>query len=295
MYEYHLIDIYERVIFLKEKIFRIGIASALLLIVVSVFTYVSFANNSLSTELIAWGFRRGENNQQPTLDAKAVKIVEQFDGYTMGNKDKKCVYLTFDAGYEAGYTENILKTLKENNVEATFFITGYNNNYNDLITREHNEGHTVGLHSYSHNYSSIYRSVDAFMQDLLNIENKIYQYTGQYSKITRFPGGSSNTVSRKYKIGIMSELTKKLEELGYRYFDWTITSGDAGGTTSSSKIIENVTKSITENGANVVLMHDIKSYTVNAIENIIQYGLANGYKFAPLTMESPVVHQRVNN
>ena len=130
---------------MKEKIFRIGIASSLLLIIVSVFTYVSLANTGLSTELIAWGFRRGENNQQPTLDAKAVKIVKQFDGYTIGNKEKKCVYLTFDAGYEAGFTENILKILKENDVEATFFITAhYLNTAEDLVLEMIKNGNNVG-------------------------------------------------------------------------------------------------------------------------------------------------------
>jgi len=93
----------------------------------------------------------------------------------------------------------------------------------------------------------------------------------------------------------MSELSKLVEEMGYRYFDWTIVSGDAGETTNPDKIYENVTSTISEDGYNVVLLHDIKYYTVDAIERIIQYGLSNGYTFAPLTMDSPVVHQNVNN
>ena len=93
----------------------------------------------------------------------------------------------------------------------------------------------------------------------------------------------------------MSDLTSKVESLGFRYFDWTIVSGDAGDTKDSNKIVSNVTGGITEDGLNVVLMHDIKPYTVDAIERIITFGLSNGYAFAPLTMDSPVVHQKVNN
>lgn len=216
------------------------------------------------------------------------------NNYKPGIKADKTIYLTFDDGPGA-HTQRLLDILKKYDVKATFFVTGYDNRYNELITREYNEGHTVGLHSYSHNYKDIYSSMDNFMNDIQKIDNKVKEYTGINSKIIRFPGGSSNTISRQYKNGIMSELTKKMEEMGYRYFDWTIVSGDAGQTTDSNVIYENVTKSISEDGFNVVLLHDIKYYTVDSIERIIQYGLSNGYTFAPLTMDSPVIHQGINN
>lgn len=206
----------------------------------------------------------------------------------------KVVYLTFDDG-PGKYTARLLDILKKYNVKATFFVTGYNDNYNYLLTREHSEGHTVGLHSYTHDYKVIYQSVDSYMQDLLKIQNKVKSYTGIESMIIRFPGGSSNTVSKRYKIGIMSELSNKVQELGFKYFDWTIASGDAGNTRDTNKIISNVTSSFKENSMNVVLMHDIKPYSVDAVESIITYGLANGYTFAPLTLNSPNVHQKVNN
>lgn len=204
------------------------------------------------------------------------------------------VYLTFDDG-PGKYTARLLDILKKYNVKATFFVTGYNDNYNYLLTREHSEGHTVGLHSYTHDYKVIYQSVDSYMQDLLKIQNKVKSYTGIESMIIRFPGGSSNTISKRYKIGIMSELSNKVQELGFKYFDWTIASGDAGNTRDTNKIISNVTSSFKEDSMNVVLMHDIKPYSVDAVESIITYGLANGYTFAPLTLNSPNVHQKVNN
>ena len=228
-----------------------------------------------------------------TIVKRTVKVFAK-NNYTPGVVSNKTIYLTFDDG-PGKYTARLLDILKKYDVKATFFVTGYDNRYNDLLTREYAEGHTVGLHSYSHNYGLIYTSTEAYMEDLLRIQEKVKGYTGYESKIIRFPGGSSNTISRRYRMGIMSTLASKVEELGFRYFDWTIMSGDAGNTKDPNKIYQNVTGSLKENGINVVLMHDIKEYTVNSVERIIEYGLANGYTFAPLTMESPVVHQRINN
>ena len=229
-------------------------------------------------------------------EAVAKRIVKVFpkNNYKPKEVSEKTIYLTFDDGPGA-HTERLLDILRKYDVKATFFVTGYNNNYNELITKEYNDGHTVGLHSYTHNYGVIYSSIDSYMEDLLKIQDKVKQYTGEESKIIRFPGGSSNTISRRYHMGIMSDLTKKVEEIGFRYFDWTIASGDAGNTKDSNKIVQNVISGLKENDVNVVLMHDIKSYTVDAVEKIIEYGLANGYTFAPLTIQSPIVHQKVNN
>lgn len=206
----------------------------------------------------------------------------------------KVIYLTFDDGPGA-HTQRLLDILKKYDVKVTFFVTGYDPKYADLIKREYEEGHTVGLHSMSHNYAKIYVSEESFMEDLFSINEYVKKYTNVDSKIIRFPGGSSNTVSRRYRNGIMSQLTKKVEDLGFRYFDWTISSGDAGSTKDTNQIFKNVTSALKENKANVVLMHDIKSYSVDAVEKIIQYGLSNGYTFAPLTLKSPVIHQSVNN
>ena len=229
-------------------------------------------------------------------ETKVNRIIKVFpkNNYNPKTISNKTIYLTFDDGPGA-HTARLLDILKKYNVKATFFVTGYDNRYNDLLKKEAEEGHTIGLHSYSHNYGLIYSSIDSYMEDLLKIQNKVKEYTGIESTIIRFPGGSSNTISRRYKVGIMSELTKKVEEVGFRYFDWTILSGDAGETKDPNKIVENVTSKIKENAPNVVLMHDIKSYTVDSVERIIEYGLSNGYTFAPITMDSPVVHQKVNN
>lgn len=233
-----------------------------------------------------------EANNEETVK-RIVKVYKK-NNYNIGEIGPKVIYLTFDDG-PGPYTARLLEILRKYNAKVTFFVTGYNNNYNNLLKQEVDEGHTVGLHSYTHDYATIYSSIEAYMDDLIKIQNKVKEHTGIESKIIRFPGGSSNTVSRKYKMGIMSEATSKVEELGFRYFDWTIASGDAGNTKDPNQIFINVTSKLKEESPNVILMHDIKSYTIDSIERIIEYGLANGYVFAPLTMESPIVHDKVNN
>lgn len=212
--------------------------------------------------------------------------------------EKGVIYLTFDDGPNNTYTPIILDVLNKYDVKATFFVT--NNGSDNLIKREYDEGHAIGLHSASHAYEKIYVSEVAFFDDLSSVSNRVKRITGQDSTLMRFPGGSSNTVSRKYNKGIMSLLTKKVEELGYNYVDWNKDSGDAGNLKSSTfdakvqEEIKNVTGTISKNQGNVILMHDIKQTTANAIEEIVKYGLENGYTFKTLD-QSVICQQKVNN
>ncbi len=203
------------------------------------------------------------------------------------------IYLTFDDGPNDTSTTKILDVLKKYNVKATFFVTMSGSD--SVILREYQEGHTVALHTASHNYKTVYSSVDGYFNDLNKVSNRVKKITGETSYIIRFPGGSSNTVSRNYSKGIMTTLTKEVEKRGYHYFDWNVSSGDAGETTSSKGVYNNVTKSLRLNRANIVLMHDIKSFTAAAIEDIIVYGKEHGYTFAPITMATTPVHHSVNN
>ena len=126
------------------------------------------------------------------------------------------------------------------------------------------------------------------MQDIIE------QYTGIRTNLLRFPGGSSNKVSSSNK-GLMTRLTKMVEELGFVYFDWNVDSMDAGGAKTAQQVFNNVTRGVQGKTNSVVLMHDIKGYTVDAIERIIVWGLQNGYTFLPLTENSPTCHHRINN
>lgn len=207
------------------------------------------------------------------------------------------IYLTFDDG-PSRYTKKLLDVLKKYNAKATFFVTnqGLTSGYDEVIRRAYKEGHTIGLHTYSHDYS-IYRSEQAYFEDLYKIQEKVKTITGCTSKIIRFPGGSSNTISKNYDNGsrIMSKLTKAVEQKGFQYFDWNIVSGDAGQTQKTEDIVKNVTKEFGKFKTPIVLQHDIKGFSVDAVESILSYGTKNGYKFEAITENTPPIHHHVNN
>ena len=109
---------------------------------------IETSNTNLSNKKIGWGIKRNDNHEQPDLGSQNRKVLEENQGIAMGNNEKKNIYLTFDEGYEAGYTKQILETLKENNVKAAFFITAhYLNTQPELVKQMIDEGHIVGNHT----------------------------------------------------------------------------------------------------------------------------------------------------
>lgn len=208
----------------------------------------------------------------------------------------KTIYLTFDDGPSASITPGILKILKEENVKATFFVINHSSTLDYLIKQEYTEGHTVGIHSYTHNYAKIYASTTAYFEDLYAMQDKIEKITGHKPTIIRFPGGSSNTVSRKYSNGIMTILTKQVQEKGFQYFDWNVGSGDSGDVHTKDAVYQNVVSHLTKK-SNVVLMHDFEGNikTLEALRDIIQYGKQNGYRFARIEIDTFPAHHGINN
>lgn len=216
------------------------------------------------------------------------KEVTKVNGLTSGTKT---IYLTFDDG-PGSKTPILLDVLKKYNVPATFFVV--NTAYIGTIKRAAEEGHTIAIHTTTHKFKEIYASEDAFFNDLYRMQDIIKQHTGKTAMLMRFPGGGSNTIS-SFNKGIMSRLTKLVEEKGFTYFDWNVDSKDAGGAKTAKQVYNNVISGIGNKENAVVLMHDIKSYTIDAIERIIVWGLNNGYTFRALTADSPTCHHRVNN
>ncbi len=206
------------------------------------------------------------------------------------------IYLTFDDG-PSNVTSQILDILKEKGVKATFFVIGASDSLDYLIKREKDEGHTVALHSYTHRYEVVYQSVDSYFDDLNKISNKVEKIIGESPKIIRFPGGGSNLVSTNYSKGIMTILTNEVLARGYHYFDWNIDCNDAGGAKDRNEVYNNVVNNLSHNKTNVVLMHDFANNykTLEALSDIIDYGLANGYTFANIDMSTPLVRHRVFN
>lgn len=214
---------------------------------------------------------------------------EPEEDYSMYDKR---IYLTFDDGPSRN-TDKILDILKEYDVKATFFVVGKTDEesvraYQRIVA----EGHTLAMHSYSHKYSEIYASKESFEQDLEKLQEYLYQITGVWPRFYRFPGGSSNTVSKVD----MQELIEYLNESGITYFDWNIASGDAiSGQLGKDTIVNNCIGGIKAKQECMILMHDAsdKNSTVEALSLLIeQVRSSENAVFLPITDETATVQHR---
>ena len=247
-------------------------------------------STSIGTYKLTYSVTDNSGNKETVTRTITIRNNNLYNSGTIGNGT---IYLTFDDGPNNGTTNVILDILKETGVKATFFVTC--NGPDSLIKRMYDEGHTVALHTASHNYSYIYSSIDNYFADLNKVSDRVKNITDIDSKIIRFPGGSSNTVSRNYSYGIMTTLTNMVLEKGYRYFDWNVDAMDASSARSSSDVYNNVTRNLSKNRSNVVLMHDIKAITRDALRNIIKYGQSQGYTFSRIENDTYMIRHGVNN
>ncbi|MEG0368039.1 MAG: polysaccharide deacetylase [Coprobacillus sp.] len=233
------------------------------------------------------GNRNTYTNNVTVYEKKAINSV--------GQNSNKIVYLTFDDGPSSN-TAKVLDILKNYNVKATFFVTGNGQSYKHLIKRAHDEGHTIGLHTYSHKYNLVYSSVENYFKDLDQIGQLVKNQIGFVPKFIRFPGGASNTVSRSHSKGIMTILTSEVQNRGYQYYDWNVSSEDASGNNVPvTTIVRNATSSHAKNIN--ILFHDTaaKSTTVQALPQIIEHYQSLGYTFMGIDEKSFTPHQHVNN
>ena len=182
----------------------------------------------------------------------------------------KKVYLTFDDGPSI-YTKDILDILKRYNVKATFFVTGMNSpQYDEYYQKILEEGHSLGIHTYSHVYGDIYESLDSFVADFEKMRNHIYEKTGQTTCLYRFPGGSSNNVVSD---SVRKEIFEWLEQEGIQYYDWNVSSEDAQEyVLSAEKIAENCIEGVKKCNTAIILLHDAggKKSTIEALPLIIE-------------------------
>ena len=206
--------------------------------------------------------------------------------------NEKVIYLTFDDG-PGIYTESILNTLKKYNIKATFFVTAQFGSYVSLIKNEYEDGHSIGVHTLTHKWD-IYSSVDSYINDFNAMNNIIEEYTGKKVNIFRFPGGSSNTVSKNYALGVVSAIASNMNSNGYEYFDWNVDSGDASGAVADT-VYNNVVNGVYYCTKCVVLMHDIKYSTATSLDSILNTLTSQGYKFGTLNINSPTVKHGINN
>ena len=201
--------------------------------------------------------------------------------------DEHKVYLTFDGGPDEN-TNEILDVLAKYNVKATFFVIGSESDEMKAVYRRIvDEGHTLGMHSYSNSYSTIYSSSDSFEKDVTKLNAYLKKVTGEKSQYYRFPGGSNNEISNVD----MSEFIHVLNEKKITYFDWNVSAGDSASDYSVQDIVTNVTEGVSKYKTSVVLLHDgdDKSTTVEALGPLIKALQKMKAKILPIDENTNVI------
>lgn len=192
--------------------------------------------------------------------------------------DKKVAYLTFDDGPSEN-TREVMEILGKYDIKATFFMIAGSvtpERY-DLIKEMIDQGHVVGIHTYSHNYKKIYASVKDYLDDFYLAYTRMYEVTGAQPVVFRFPGGSYN----KYMKGIRKQVMAEMERRGFVYFDWQVSAEDSIGKPTRASITRNVLKDFKRYNKPIILMHDssVNDVTVQSLESIIKTIKEAGYTF----------------
>lgn len=229
----------------------------------------------------------GITKEASAKTAQADDVADTSDEKGEKKKEKGRVYLTFDDGPSI-YTGQILDILKENNVKATFFVIGRDKEYYQYYQRIVDEGHTIGMHSYTHVYQDFYESIDSFGAELTKLEDLIYNVTGAHSNIFRFPGGSSNNVSPLP----IEEYIAYLNEHNINYYDWNSLNGDAVTTgLSPQTLVDNIMNDVERNADSIVLMHDLQTThtTVESLQLLIDTLRSEGYEILPIDENTPLI------
>ena len=229
------------------------------------------SGEALSNKKIGWGIKRNDNHEQPDLGKVNKEILEKNNGIAMGNNNDKYIYLTFDEGYEAGHTTQILSTLKENNVKATFFITAhYLNTQPDLVKQMIEEGHIVGNHTVNHK-SMPSLTEEQINSEVMDLHKTIYEKFGYEMKYIRPPMGEFSEKS----ITVTNSLGYKTVMWSFAYEDWN-ENKQPEESTAKKKIIDNV-----HNGE-IMLLHGNSTTNTNILGDIIKEIRNMGYEFKSL-------------
>ena len=230
------------------------------------------ANNEnfdqLSNKKIEWGIKRADNHEQPDVGSTNKKIMDEYQGLYLGNKDQKYIYLTFDLGYEAGYTSKILEVLKNNDVKATFFITAhYLNTQEELVKQMIEEGHIIGNHTVNHK-SMPGCSLDTIKTEVMDLHSAVYEKFGYEMKYIRPPKGeySQRTVAYTNTLGYTTVMWS------FAYDDWD-ESKQGREEYGKKKILDNV-----HNGE-IMLLHATSKDNSNILDDVIKQIKEMGYEF----------------
>ncbi|MBO5097325.1 MAG: polysaccharide deacetylase [Agathobacter sp.] len=227
-----------------------------------------------------------ENNTEEDRFANIITGIDTPENMA-AEGDARYVYLTFNS-VPSDNTEDILDILAQYQVKATFFVVGSEDDGDNAIyQRIVNEGHTIGMHSYSNQYSLIYSSIDAFKQDYIKISDFLYELTGMRSKFYRFPGGSGNQISNVN----MAEFADILNQEQITYFDWNVSAGDTTSSYTKEDVLNNVLEGVSKYKTSVVLLHDgeNKSTTVETLGSLIEQLKQQGAHILPIDENTNVI------
>lgn len=259
------------------------------MLILPLFFLVFFQANAaeaISNNAVHWGFKKGSGGKQAEAGEAYDRLLEKYDAFYKGNPRDKVLYLTFDNGYENGYTEKVLNVLKKERVPATFFVTGhYLESAPDLAKRMVREGHIIGNHSWSHpDMTRI--SVEKIQEELERVKEKTAALTGQTEmQYLRPPRG------------ILSERTLKVaREQGYIHVLWSLAFKD--WQTDQQKgwkyAYDNIMAQV-HPGA-VMLLHTVSKDNADALEKVIKDLKKDGYSFKSLDdfmmrekMDNPII------
>ena len=227
--------------------------------------------DTLSTKKIEWGIKRNDNHEQPDLGSVNKRIIDEANGIAMGNKESKKIYLTFDEGYEAGYTEKNLEVLKQNDVKACFFITAhYVNTSPELVQKMIDEGHTIGNHTVNHK-SMPSLTTEQIKEEVMKLHQTVYEKFNYEMKYIRPPKGEYSEKSVAY-----------CNTLGYTTVMWSFAYDDWNEQKqgredyAKKKILDNIHK-----GA-VILLHGNSKDNTNVLDYCIKEIKKMGYEFTTL-------------
>lgn len=240
-----------------------------------------------------WGFYSEVNDDRSVFadsDNAAVKKTVK-DGKADDVKNKRRAYLTFDDGPSENTIE-LLDVLDEYNVKATFFVIGRDESYYDKYRAIVDRGHVLALHSYSHDYNKIYASKDNFVKDIEELRKLLYDVTGEKPIYYRFPGGSSNSVTKVDT----NELIEYLDKEGLVYFDWNALNEDAvSGNLTPKQLVDNIMKDARLHDDVVILMHDLKERhsTIESLPLLIENLQDEGYEILPIDENTPLIRHKI--
>lgn len=263
----------------NKKIFYIALGVIICIFTFSVMTLngnlnestVATASTILSNKKIGWGIKRAQNHEQPDLGKSNMQLLNNYDGIALGNNEDKFVYLTFDNGYEAGYTSKLLDILKENNVKAAFFITAhYLNTAPELVERMINEGHIVGNHTVNHKSMPDLED-EKIKEEIMNLHTAIYEKFDYEMKYIRPPMGelSQRTLS------VIKSLGYRVTMWSFAYDDWD-ENKQGREVYAKNKVISNI-----HNGA-IILLHANSKDNCNILDSCIKEIRQMGYEFKSL-------------